>query len=111
MNNMTDRTKFVAKPFIRYQTNNVEIWPETYRPLTDAEARALDAFWKLYDQKGKFPLTAHIAKELKVRNQTWVHDLMNRLVCDGYICCYLSRGKRYWCDRPLAERMEKALSR
>ena len=109
MNKMTDRSKFVAKPFIQYKTNNVLIYPCSYRPLSDAEERALNAFNKLYKENGKFPLTAHIAKELNKNNKTWVHDLMNRLVCDGYVCCYLCRGKRFWCDRETAEKMDKAL--
>ncbi len=110
MNNMTDRTKFVAKPWIKFAVCDVIVEPATFPQMSDAEERVYRAFFDYKEVKGKYPNTAQVAKSLGVSNQTWVHDLLMRLVGGGYIACYLKASKRQWTDRDNGLRMQKALN-
>lgn len=109
MNKMIEPKKFVAKSFIKFAVCDVIVFPETFPELSDAEERALDAFWELKKCKRK-PSTAQITRTIGVSNQTWVHELLMKLVGGGYIACYLKSSKRCWTDREHGLRMQKAIN-
>ena len=109
MNKINTSKTFVAKPWVKYAVCDVIVYAETYPELTNAEQRVLDAFKEHKKCKGKYPSTAQVAKSLSLSNQTWVHELLMKLVGGGYIACYLKSSKRHWTDRETGLRMQEAL--